>query len=55
MMTKVYAIVSYDMLEYCKPVFIHEVYSTREAAERHKPKDDEFAEYAIKEWEVLDD
>lgn len=54
-MTKVYAIVVYDMLEYAPSPYVLEVYSTREAAERNLPSNDECNEYEIKEWEVLDD
>lgn len=54
-MTKVYAIVSYDMFEYDPSPLVLEVYSTREAAEKHLPRNNEMAEYEIEEWEVLDD
>lgn len=54
-MTKVYAIVSYDMLEYAPSPRVRDVYSTREAAERNLPSNDEWHEYEIEEWEVLDD
>lgn len=54
-MTKVYAIVSYDMLEYAPSAYVLHVYSTREAAERHLPSNDDLNEYKIEEWEVLDD
>lgn len=54
-MTKVYAIVSYDMFEFAPSPHVRDVYSTREAAEKHLPIDTEFREYEIKELEVLDD
>lgn len=54
-MTKVYAIVRYDMLEYAPSPHVRDVYSTREAAEKHLPQNDEMSEYGIKELEVLDD
>lgn len=54
-MTKVYAIVSYDKLEYAPTARVLCVYSTREAAEKHLPRSNEWYEYEIEEWEVLDD
>lgn len=55
MTNKVYAIVSYDLLEYVPSMCVHKVYSTREAAERNLPESDDMLVFEIKEWEVLDD
>lgn len=55
MVMKVYAVVSYDLLNYTPPMFVDAVYSTREAAERNLPKSDDDYIYDIKEWEVRDE
>ena len=34
---KVYAVVSYDLLEWCPSMFVCDVYATRELAEKHIP------------------
>lgn len=52
---KVYAIVSYDLLEYMPSMFVCEVYATRELAEKNLPEDAEDYRYEIKKWEVLNE
>lgn len=52
---KVYAIVAYDLYEYIPSMYVYEVYSSREAAEKNMIDDDEGYSYEIKEWDVLDE
>lgn len=51
---KVYAVVSYDLLEYVSSPCVHEVYLDREKAEESKPEDSEWLSFDIEEWEVIE-
>ena len=54
MSKKVYAIVSYDLLEYSPSMFVHKVYASKEKAEENLPEDDEYSDYEIQEWKVIE-